>query len=258
MSTALGAATSPLLDLKNFVSRHPTWSLSLVPFLLVSIKLFGCSGGNAETFLYLLQNVNVVTLLLASLVPLIPQVTFWIFVVAVIRTWPDTINRSTKAPLWVVVAIVSLWGIVLLMPRGILALHVSAALILAVFRVCKARSRRHNASTGSPAHESPSKSLLVVSFAAAVAALFSSSVMWAPTEILQIRNWRYVGYVLTTNEDWTTVMELNNNVRIFKTSDIESRKPCAENGWWQRPAYAPGRADPQHVNCKLHWVGRQA
>src|SRR5690242_4497831 len=69
----------------EFAGRHLTWVLSLLPFLLVGIMMLRNADGDAEEFRFMLQNANIVQLLMASVVPLIPVAVFWLY--AMIFEW---------------------------------------------------------------------------------------------------------------------------------------------------------------------------
>lgn len=250
-SAARDDSTFPTVT--QFVGRHLTWILSLLPFVLVGLKLLSNARGNIEVFQYLLQNVNAVTLLLASLVPLIPTALFWAIVIIAESIWlAGRGHWLVKLPDWLIIPVGGgLLIIAFLMPRFALLVNGGLLVFLVAHRRLWRRVRRRD--EDDPLRGAPMRPDFIGALMfAVVAALFSTPSMWLPIEVLQVRNWSYLGYVLASTEQWTTLLERDNTVNVFPTADVKSRTPCASDDWWSKPVWDVYPRYPRHLACPTY------
>jgi hypothetical protein len=85
---------------------------------------------------------------------------------------------------------------------------------------------------------------------AVVAALISTPGMWLPSEAVKVRNWSYTGYVLSANDQWTTMLDRDKQIQVFNSADIRSRTPCVlKNSWSSRLVWDIWRDKPRHPVC---------
>ena len=239
-----------LPTLTTFVGRHITWVLSLLPFVLVGIKLLSNSGGDIEVFRYLLQDVNIVVLLMASIVPLIPIAVFWMWVM-IIEWFISTPRSQWRIPFatWLVVPLIGgLIALLFFMSTGALI----GCIVLVLFLIGSRWSIRwlHRKDDVDPYENEPIRTeFLQIFMFAVMAALITAPSMWLPTEIVKVRNWNYVGYVLSTSDQWTTLLERDKTIHVFQSSDVVSRKPCSRDNWLIRPLNQIGSTKTPNTPC---------
>lgn len=221
--------------LAGFIREHLTWVLGLVPFAVAAINLLVLSGGNPQTFGYLLQSLNIVSLLLGVVIPLIPLIIIWgalvWFIVDRIRPKvPYSANRfmadavvATGFAFCVVTALLGYLAII----AGSFVMHAFGNLL--VWLKNRKRQRIFGARALIPRFEYGYGVLFqYLVFACLLSALFLPQT-WLPTEVVTVKSAKpATGRILSSTEDWTIYMEpgLGGKVNVVHTTDVESRVPC--------------------------------
>ncbi|MFT9663247.1 hypothetical protein ACM0CQ_13435 [Mycobacteroides abscessus subsp. abscessus] len=233
----LSAEDEPLpRTLAEFLSRHLTWVLSLLPFVLAGFKLLTNSGGDIQVLRYLVQNVNIVVLLLSSVVPLIPLAVFWLYVIGI--EWLFVAPQDFKKiniPEWLFIPFLGgLIAVVIYMPTGMLIANGGLLVFYIVFRKFFRWLRRND--EDDPLDGLSMRADFLQGFMlTVVASLFTIPSMWLPIESMEVGELKMSGYVLSISDQWTTILDRHKNIQIITTSDLKSRRPCGTNSWVSKP-----------------------
>ncbi|WAJ43542.1 hypothetical protein OK015_20380 [Mycobacterium sp. Aquia_216] len=221
---------------REFARDHIIWILGLLPLVLAGIKLFAVSEGDPEVFRFLLRDLNVVQLVIATVVPFAPLVIFWTYVV-----WLDWIRRTPAAvrnqvmPEWLDQPI---WNaamlIVLIMPTFQILISI-AILMFLFFRRRRARKKAelrwgaNHGQTLAPIYWSARGFL----FGLVLQGLIGSSGSWFPAEAVKVRGSDVqAAYVISYDRDWTTVLDSHKKIKLYKTESVESRSACIGDWTW--------------------------
>lgn len=73
--------------------------------------------------------------------------------------------------------------------------------------------------------------------------------MWLPQENIGTRAGRLSGYVLSTNEVWTTVLSVDKRVTILKSTDVASREVCGQGEYESLATLIVGSRQPVGPPC---------
>jgi len=238
----MSADRPALPTLTEFLREHIVWILGLVPFALAGMRILIISQGNVEVLTALLLDLNVVALVLGTLLPIVPTLSFWAIVYWFERrrrtTRADQSHPSPMASGWIGLAvglILSAASFFTTLPNiGLLVFF----LVARGLRYVRDR-RRHGEQFDDGAHIRLDMLNCVV--LAIVGSVVSIYTMWIPTEVINIKGHQpEVEYVLSSDREWTTHLAAysqgNGRLHIDKTSDVESRRPCSQvTRWFQRP-----------------------
>ncbi len=74
--------------------------------------------------------------------------------------------------------------------------------------------------------------------------------MWLPRESLSIPGGVTTGYVLSSTEVWTTILDVDKRVVIVKSGDVTSREVCGQGGHESLATIAFGPHAPTSAECK--------
>ena len=221
----------------DFVGKHLTWVLSLFPFVVAGIRLVVVYRGDQEVLRYLVQDLSIVALLMATVVPLIPVGLFWLYVLAL--EWYFSTPKEQRGISATGRVIAPIFGAlfvaaIIFMPIGLLIANVG---LLAIFllsdRLIRWRARKVSYPTPeTEIRENVLRALVCV----ATGAVIISSSMWLPVEVVKLRDSKpQVGYVLSIKDDWTTFLDRDHAIHIFRTTDTESRQACGPISLHYRP-----------------------
>jgi uncharacterized membrane protein YphA (DoxX/SURF4 family) len=225
----------------EFFRQHIVWVLGLLPVFLAGLKILVLSEGDGQLLRFLLKDLNVVALMLATLMPVLPLAAFWALVAWVV--WLRSPTRESGRTIiaeWIdFPAFLILLILLLFIPAVTLIMSVGLLIFMIVMQMFV-----HWVATGLPKHNptriAVSKQLLfvwlysmLIIFIAATALM---PVLWMPMELLKTHGSNpEPGYVLSMDKDWTTFLDRGNTVHIVKTADIESRSACFVGDWTQKP-----------------------
>ncbi|WP_156771898.1 hypothetical protein [Mycobacterium sp. 1245805.9] len=235
-----------LLTLSGFFRDHLVWILGLIPFAFVALKLLWVSHGDLEIIAFLLKDLDIVSLVLSTITPLLPIAAVWAYLY-----WLDwygflSVNERDNLPNWARPDQngpgANILGVALLMPISLISLAV-----IVIFYTWHLRSRRRTyrkrmlrfgadiPGLGAPIRLSPLTYILNV----LLSSVMYVGVNWLPAEIITIDNAKpAVATVLSSDRDWTTYMQPNRQLKIVSTKDVKSRQPCSgKASVWTAPIF---------------------
>lgn len=227
--------TKPLLPTPSeFLRAHLTWVLGISPFVVAAFNVSIISGGDPEVFAYLLQNLSLVPLVLGVTLPLIPPA-----IVLILLRWlgqRTAIPKDERAKLpryfW---PIVISFLILIFMVMQISWVLLTGSLLIVFYlaqQATKDENRRSQLRYGVDVELEPFRGfgwswLPAVLAVLGIAGFLASTSAWIPNEIIHLKDRAPVsGQVLSSDQEWTTLLDKHGHVQIARTQDITSREPC--------------------------------
>lgn len=215
----------------EFLDKHLIWVLGLTPFAIAAVNIIRLSHGDSQVYAYILQNLDLVSLILGVSLPLIPVSAIWLAVTYLIQR--HAVAKGDRSP-WLYAQIA--WTVL-----ALALLSVNITLLLATMgglifigldrRWTKYENKRAQLRYGADVRLQPLRLpeyrfvalFLFVQFVNS----FVSSTYWIPQESIVVKNSKVVsGQVIATDREWTTFLVRSTGVRIVHTSDVLSRDPC--------------------------------
>lgn len=218
-------AVSDAPPLLSFFKENAVWWLGLVPVALAAIRVLVVSGGNPELLKALVVGLDVTDLVLATLLPVLPVILFWVWIWWIFTPYahrygpeePDWHHYLSIAPMVLVVAVLPLDG--LLINIGVLA-------VLFVFRYFRNRGRGKRSV---PARVDLSGWVVLIGLNAIV---YANS-MWLPSENIDVDTQKPVkAYVLSSDVRWTTYLVEDGPIRTVASASVKDREVCADPLEW--------------------------
>ncbi|GAA3418811.1 hypothetical protein GCM10022140_25650 [Rhodococcus aetherivorans] len=207
------------------VRDNPLWVLGLLPLVLVCFRLIYVSRGDTEVMRALLASIDILRIVLATVLPVMPVLMFW-GIVLLIDRWRITRKEERPAmpallPAFVItLLLVSLTGMTILTAvASIASVMVVAAQIWRAQRKGGPRSYRLKATEA---------------IGLAVLTCLTASVgPWLPTEAIKLTDGsQYVGYALSADARWFQFLDDDNVLHVEASTSVESRTPCTKVGNW--------------------------
>ena len=131
----------------EFVRKNFVWILGLIPIAAAGVRILTASGGDSEVFLYLLRNLNVVQLVLATIMPLVPLGSFWALI-----AWIDWKRRTRRATQnnseWIETPIIFIL-VFLMSLMAMFYLVISIAVLVVIILVRRHRTKKSCSPLGS-------------------------------------------------------------------------------------------------------------
>jgi len=225
----------------SFVREHLVWFLGLLPLLFACFRVLIASGGNTETLKALVQNLDVTSLALATLLPFASSAMFWVNIVMLVggtskRSDPTQgKSKSGGKFLFFVATCTVIW---LTMPVGYL---IANSVVLALILLFAVLSRLSSTLGKALAGLTAIAMVLVV-----IIAPFAFAGMWLPSEQIRIKSSArdgqstapddvYTGFVLSSDEVWTKFMDWEKQIFIVRSDTVLNRAvEAGKRSWWHR------------------------
>lgn len=208
------------IEVPRFFQRHATVIISLVPIVIVVLRIARVSNFETTTARGVLESLGLVQIVAGTLLPLVPTALFVSALALSVHAFRERapLARASRfvAPLVALICVA-------LFPWGILALLVAATLVIVAIEwgIARHRSRRFLSSFNL-------NWFLGAGVLLIVGQLFVYGTMWLPAERIHHRSGApTVGYVLDSGFVWTTVLvESNRTIRRFPTDSVQRRVVC--------------------------------
>lgn len=208
------------IEVPPLFQRHATVFISLVPIIIVVLRIARVSNFETTTARGVLESLGLVQIVAGTLLPLVPTALFLgalaLSVYAFRERTPLARASRLAGPL------IALFCVVLF-PWGVLALLVAVTLVVVAIQsgIARHRSRRFLASFDL-------SWFVGVGVLLIVGQLFVYGTMWLPAERIHRRGGTTtVGYVLDPGIVWTTVLvDSDRNIRRIPTDSVQRRVVC--------------------------------
>lgn len=234
----------------GLIREHWPWAVGLVPILFASVRLLVVSGGDRQILGELVQDLDVVGLVLASVLPFLSTLLFWamFFWMGRRHELKAEVEKSGKKAdfavnaLYVLLAwIITILLLLLATPAWLLFANVAVVVVVAIFAIV-ARKPLENRGKFAQVSIILSAAIVAIGIVLGIIALTLSPVitgMWLPKEKISVRSpqglERSDGYVLSTDRRWTRFLTPDKRVVIVKSDTVERRRPIqAEPSGWSR------------------------
>jgi hypothetical protein len=220
---------------RSFIRENLIWILGIIPFALAGIRVIVVSNGDVEVLRFLMKDLDVIVLMLATILPLLPLASFWLLIAWV--DWVRTTPREKRLLFarWADLIIPgALFLVAMFIQTAFLIFSIiMLVLILGVRKFISCHSKRHPryAEVNDPFRED-----MILFCALAVAPLLiNSTAIWLPIEQVKIAEDELTGSVLSNDGDWTTFLDRDTQIHMFKSSEIEARTACSYANWATKP-----------------------
>lgn len=226
----------------EWVSGHLARVLALLALLFACARVLIASNGNVETLKSLVQDLDVTTLVLATLLPFTGTVVLWTLIVRILSTkGRDLISVTEYIATFGITALLLCFT----MPLGQLVANGVALLLFAIMvgvGSCAAKLPRkfERATTVIDVLGAALFGLILVG---TVVAPFIFAGRWLPKECITIVGQRSeAGYVLSSDESWTKFMDDDRNIHIVDSKSVLRRDLIEETPVWY------------HQSIWLRWI----
>lgn len=224
-------------DLADFVRKNILWFLGLLPFAIAAVNILSVSAGDPAIFGYIIKGLNIGSLVIGVILPLIPVFIIWTALMWIIAN-PSHLSdwrTSLKMPGFTVLLAVAIS--LATIQLGYLAIILASLIMWGSWKaVAAARTRRRRKAWGPqapPVHAPPYDYPLLLTFLL-LTSLMSLVYMpygWLPDESIKVKGSEpAMGKVLSWDEVWTTYLGLYGKVVIVHSDDVEWRHPCDVEG----------------------------
>lgn len=205
--------------------------VALAPLVAAATRIWLYSGGDSALFLVLLRTIDIPAVLIGTTVLIIPSALIWFALILLTdprvryrtHAW---VNGNKWAPAVIGPLIFALIAYTLPWPTiaGLSAI-IACAIGYYLWRKHRKKSTPH---VDKSRRVGPDSFVSIVSVAALF--LIGPSSMWLPMERIEIAGSKpQTGYVLQTDNSWTTVLTSKRAIRIVPTTKIEKRQVCSSH-----------------------------
>ncbi|WP_454860419.1 hypothetical protein [Promicromonospora soli] len=232
---------------------------ALLPVLAAAVRLWIFSGGDAAVFRTLVRTLDIPAVLIGTGILIAPAVLV-IFVIALLTDWrfrDSTVKWSNRNE-WIRFVVPPLVFVVVFTVPLIHLVAALAALVIpsVAFVLIRRRWEWGKAILDkivAPRGDTSGPDPWAMAVIFGIALLMSGTAMWLPLELVAMkgdRSDKYVGYVLESDEVWTTVLTETRNIATLNTEDIESRTYCAEEELTRlADPFVPRGLGTERVDC---------
>ncbi|WNG80180.1 hypothetical protein C6A86_018210 [Mycobacterium sp. ITM-2016-00316] len=198
---------------------------AVFPIVFCAMRVLVVSEGDPNTLRVLVQNLDLKTLVLATILPLGGTVVFWIQVTLWLFAYAGVTKpeyrRLVKAAFFCLLPITGaiVW---VAMPRGQLLvcvglLVVALLTVVAHQQMAEGKPRDRVTALGGM--------VFIVTVVALLISFVSNDTLWLPWETIEVKGRPTVdGYVLSSDGEWTRFMvSLDRTIHVVRTSEVKSR-----------------------------------
>lgn|GEM_PF-5771826 len=212
-------------SLVQAVRDNPLWVLGLLPLVLVCFRLIYVSRGDTEVMRALLASIDILRIVLATVLPVMPVLLFWGIVLLVDRWRVTRKDERPAMPALLPAFVVTLLVVSLTGMTTLTAVASIASLMVVAVQIWRAQRRDGPRSYRIKATDAIGWALLTC--------LTASVGPWLPTEAIKLTDGsQYVGYTLSADARWFQFLDGDNVLHVEASNSIESRTPCTKVGSW--------------------------
>lgn len=203
--------------------------VALAPLVAAAIRIWLFSGGDSALFLVLLRTIDIPAVLIGTTALIIPSALIWFALI--LLTDPKVryrahlwLSGNKWAPALIGPLVVALLVYTLPWPT-IAGLGAIIACGIGYYLWRKVRKNSTSRVDGA-SRVGPDSLVSIVSVAAVF--LVGPSSMWLPMERIEIAGSKpQTGYVLQTDDSWTTILTSKRVITILPTAKVRKRQVCS-------------------------------
>jgi hypothetical protein len=203
--------------------RHLPLLLTTVSFVFVVVKVYRVAGSDSATAQAIVSSSGVPSVVLGALVSLLPSLVTLAAFLSALLLYYEVGRRSQRRLWWEVLVAGPLFGLLLLpWPSAVVLFVILTAYVVA--RVWRAKREKEVVDKTIPDWPALAFSILI--------STFITPTMWLPPEVVSlVGEPEEVAYVLSSDSEWTTLLEDGSRrVIVVRTDDVESRTVCNLTG----------------------------
>lgn len=247
--------------------------VAAIPLLAAAARILLYSGGDQTLLRVLIQTLDVVTVLLGTLLPMLPLLVgaalLPVIVDVAFARHLLTDGSKTRRRLVTITLIVALTFWITLSPwAGVRGTFTSAAIGIFVgiviayvfpfyFALSRGRTVRESVASASktrlipriPADLGQNRQMILAPTIAVIVLFAFPSGMWLPRENVSTPAGETTGYVLSSTEVWTTILDVDKRVVIVKSEDVISREVCGQGSHESLATMAFGPYTSKNPQC---------
>ncbi|MFF1555004.1 hypothetical protein ACFVX3_28695 [Rhodococcus erythropolis] len=224
---------------KELAVNNVGLAVTATSVLIAGTRVALVSGGNLQLAGSIIQSMNVLNLIFVTLLPVIPYI-IQIAIIQYLYNHRESNNNSNlplvgKLVLWTLFAISLMF-----VPVAMVIFYALLPIGLYFLKKYVLKSE-------------PSFEVSIPAFATFLifGAALQANGPWLPMEQIQVKNEGTVyAYVLSSDVRWTTALTKNKSIRIYTTSDLESRTICNGRLHWSLSTLASWRIGEDLPSCK--------
>lgn len=224
-------------DLADFVRKNILWFLGLLPFVIAAVNILSMSGGDPAIFGYIIKGLNIGSLVIGVILPLIPVFIIWTALMWIVANPPHVTDWRIALKMPGFVFLIAVAISVVTIQVGYLAIILLSLImwgswkgVAAVRTMCR---RRTSGPQASVVHAPPYDYPLLITFLllTSLMSLIYMPYGWLPDESIKVKGSEpALGKVLSWDEVWTTYLGLDGKVVVVHSDDVEWRHPCENVG----------------------------
>jgi hypothetical protein len=221
-------ATAPPQAPESWLGKNVVFVLTALPFLIAAARVVLFAGGDQALLTTLLQTINVPAIILGSVVPAGLLILMFAAYLAIAdpKVWPAMVALARRSPAVAVYVLPPLLIVIVAMSSYDAALAIAAGLGLAgLARLLWTRwSRKRGKTWRGWVEDSTAFTVFLV------VGLLTAGPMWLPSESVTTSDGAArMGYVLSADGEWTTVLTNDRVVLRLASSDVVAREVCNES-----------------------------
>jgi hypothetical protein len=223
----------------DFISDHVAWILGLAALLFACARVVVAAGGNTETLKSLMQDLNVTALVGATLLPFTSTVLFWCLIFRLLFLIGKKMGKDKEPLSPHITEIILAWGLTLLviwftMPLIYLVANIGVVVLIGImgFLGWVGEKLSNWVKTLFDLAGTIIVALLLISV---VVALFKFAGVWLPNERIKVAGQHpVIGYVLSSDANWTKYMDEGKHICIVPSKSVTQREEVNESQDWYR------------------------
>lgn len=218
--------------LPDFVQKNLLWVIGITPLVIAALNILAISGGDPQVAAYVLEDLNLISLIMGIILPLIPVAIVWVFIAYLEEraTLPKSERLELASrPMYMVWPIVGV-AVATMQLTWIIATALMLIFAFADRAYTRRKYKRSGLLDGGAAFiiRKMDFSFVIVLIAVfVIQTVTSGNSTWIPREVIDIKYHEAItGQVLSSNGEWTKFINRDKQVQINPTADIVSRHPC--------------------------------
>lgn len=211
--------------------------IALAPVVAAAVRVWMYSGGDTSVFLVLLRTLDIPAALIASAMLLVPTALL-LLVIILLTDWRarDAMQATLERNPWLAPVFPILFFVMVYTGNILFALGAAfvALLVVVYFSIKRFWPWGHehiNRVVIAPRGDRNRPASMLTIAGVLTVFLIAPSNMWLPLErVERVDSEPLVGYVLESNEEWTTLLTPAKRIEVVQTPKVGAREVCRPGG----------------------------
>jgi len=202
-----------------WILENLVWILGLIPVLLSAIRIYAVAGGDEAVLRALVDDLDVIALFLATVLPVLPY--YWFFLGVVLldsSVFRKARENSLRKRIIAALAMFAIGGFMMQWSRSSISLTVILCIVMLIFMI-----RAKFFARGFPGV----KIGLFLLVASVVLVFAAVRYPWIPAELITLEGEPVKrGYVLSESDSGLTIMWRGGGLQLVDAASVKSRQFC--------------------------------